>query len=303
MKKFIDTANSSTLDTTEGTEKEKKKVVIVGSVGGGKTTLAEAIASIGKKFGKSQEVKFEVDGTVEEAIATGIDLATHKIAGGLGQQDVGTLYKEWTKDPNLPTSNDSYSIASDMTDTIKKYDPIGRDITSEDIYILNRETESAALAQLEMEPTGEPRYIDDLNDHVSKVHGNIVHVTDILLGRAMTHDSSKFSNEEFIPFNETFSRLRTTTYGTPEYKALLAELGPALTHHYQHNDHHPEYFENGVNDMDIFQLTEMLCDWKAAVERHDDGDIFKSLDINRDRFDIDDQLYSIMYNTIKRWNK
>lgn len=304
MKKFIAEASSSTLDTAEGTNQDKKKVVILGAVGGGKTTLAQAIASVlGKKRVELPETPFEVHGTVDDAIITSIDLATHKIAGGLGQQDVGTLYKEWTKDPNAPTINNSEKIASEMFDALTKNDPnIGHGLMSEDVYTLDKETESVALEQLEMKPTGEPRYIDDLNDHVAKVHANLLHVTDNLLTRAMTHDGSKFLNVEFIPFEKTFSRLRSTTYGTPEYKALLVELGPALDHHYENNDHHPEYFENGINDMDIFQLTEMLCDWKAAVERHADGNVFKSLEHNKTRFNIDDQLYSIMCNTMKRWN-
>lgn len=42
----------------------------------------------------------------------------------------------------------------------------------------------------------------------------------------------------------------------------------------------------------------MLCDWKAATERHDDGDIAKSLDHNEMRFKIDPGLKKVLKNTI-----
>jgi hypothetical protein len=45
------------------------------------------------------------------------------------------------------------------------------------------------------------------------------------------------------------------------------------------------------------QLLEMLIDWKAASERHESGNIFKSLEHNKQRFKIDDQLYDVLLNT------
>jgi hypothetical protein len=54
--------------------------------------------------------------------------------------------------------------------------------------------------------------------------------------------------------------------------------------------------------MDLFDVMEMLMDWKASTTRNKDGDILKSLQINKSRFNISDQLYSILYNTIKNMN-
>lgn len=74
-----------------------------------------------------------------------------------------------------------------------------------------------------------------------------------------------------------------------------------LDHHNAANRHHPEHHVDGVNDMTLIDLLEMLCDWKAATERHDDGDIGRSLDINRDRFEMGDQLVVILENTARAW--
>ncbi|MEV6494393.1 DUF5662 family protein, partial [Actinoplanes sp. NPDC051633] len=85
------------------------------------------------------------------------------------------------------------------------------------------------------------------------------------------------------------------TYGSDEYKGSLEAMGEGLKHHYAR--HHPEHFPNGVNDMTLVVLVEMLADWKAATERHDDGNLRQSLEIQRERFGISDQLLAVLYNT------
>jgi hypothetical protein len=42
----------------------------------------------------------------------------------------------------------------------------------------------------------------------------------------------------------------------------------------------------------------MLCDWIAAVKRHADGDIGKSITNNQGRFGISPQLSQIFRNTV-----
>ena len=44
----------------------------------------------------------------------------------------------------------------------------------------------------------------------------------------------------------------------------------------------------------------MFFDWKAATERHDNGNIFKSIEINKKRFEMSDQLCDIFTNTATR---
>lgn len=115
--------------------------------------------------------------------------------------------------------------------------------------------------------------------------------------RVTQHDASKLSPEEKDVFDEYSPKLKALTYGSDEYFDCLAKMKPALDHHYAHNRHHPEHFENGVNGMTLVDLIEMLSDWKAATERHDDGDLEKSLEIQRERFGLSDQLVSILRNT------
>lgn len=116
--------------------------------------------------------------------------------------------------------------------------------------------------------------------------------------RLHDHDESKLNSPEKEIFDEFTPKLKTSTYGSDEYKQFLLDMKPALDHHYSVNRHHPEYFEHGINDMNLLDLLEMLIDWKAATLRHDDGDILKSLEINQKRFGYSNELKSLLLRTI-----
>jgi hypothetical protein len=117
--------------------------------------------------------------------------------------------------------------------------------------------------------------------------------------RVTKHDLSKMEDPEKSIFDEYSPKLKNSTYGSDEYKGFLAEMKVALDHHYANNRHHPEHFPDGVAGMTLVDLVEMLADWKAATERHQDGDLTTSLEIQRDRFGLSDQLVSILENTAR----
>jgi hypothetical protein len=50
--------------------------------------------------------------------------------------------------------------------------------------------------------------------------------------------------------------------------------------------------------MNLMDIVEMFCDWKASVKRTKDGDINKSIEINSERFKMSPQLVNIFKNTI-----
>lgn len=115
--------------------------------------------------------------------------------------------------------------------------------------------------------------------------------------RVTKHDLSKMEDPEKKIFDEYTPKFKDSTYGSEEYKSFLAGMGEGLDHHYAHNRHHPEHFRNGVNSMTLVDLIEMLADWKAATERHDNGDLNRSLVIQQERFNLSDQLLQILWNT------
>ena len=134
-------------------------------------------------------------------------------------------------------------------------------------------------------------------DHIRRVGCYLVQCAAELSKRAVNHDASKWSEREWPMFAEATPRLAGLTYGSDEYKASLKSIKPAIDHHNAVNRHHPEHHKDGVNGMDLLDLVEMLCDWKAAGERHANGSIFKSFDVNRERFKIEPQLESVLKNT------
>ena len=136
--------------------------------------------------------------------------------------------------------------------------------------------------------------------HIRKVQSNIGIFARRLLERGEAHDQSKLGPDEKPLFDEYTPKLSAVTYGSPEYRAMLDGLKPALTSHYRLNSHHPEHHPNGINSFDLLDLLEMFCDWKAATERHTDGDIEKSIEINAKRFDLSPQLVAILRNTVNR---
>lgn len=122
-----------------------------------------------------------------------------------------------------------------------------------------------------------------------------------LLDRSVQHDLSKTREPEQASYDEFVPTLRATAYGSAEHAAAVEAMGEGLRHHYAHNRHHPEHFANGVNDMTLVDLIEMLADWIAATERSPHGDLVRALEINRERFAIAPQLMDILVNTARHY--
>lgn len=140
-----------------------------------------------------------------------------------------------------------------------------------------------------------PRF--ETYEHIRSVQRNLIIVATELLSRAMQHDQSKLLPPESEIFERSTEKLSRLTYGSPEYKEALKDLGPALTHHYEANRHHPEHWGGGITDFNLCDLVEMFCDWCAATQRHADGDIVRSCEVNQKRFNYSDDLKAILLNS------
>lgn len=134
--------------------------------------------------------------------------------------------------------------------------------------------------------------------HKQKVNILLNMIIQELSERAIAHDDTKLEDCEVDVFAEYTPKLANCTFGSDEYKEYLKQMKPALDHHYANNSHHPEYYANGISGMHLVDLIEMICDWKASSMRHKDGNIRKSLEHNKQRFNIDEQLTTILRNTI-----
>lgn len=137
------------------------------------------------------------------------------------------------------------------------------------------------------------------HEHIEMVRLFMKRVIARLEDRALAHDRSKLDEPELALFAKMTPKLATTEFGSEDYKKALAELKPALDHHYAKNRHHPEHFPRGINDMNLIDVIEMICDWKAATLRQHKGNLLSSIDLNGKRFEVSEQLLSIIKNTVE----
>jgi len=135
--------------------------------------------------------------------------------------------------------------------------------------------------------------------HIKRVNQLLTAACVELIKRAQIHDDSKLKEPEKSLFDITTGGLSACTYNSDEYKQFLKQLEPALEHHYAKNSHHPQHYPDGIDGMNLFDIVEMFFDWKAASERHSNGNICHSITANRDRFKLSDQLTNIFNNTVK----
>lgn len=133
--------------------------------------------------------------------------------------------------------------------------------------------------------------------HIRRVSQLLTEASIELMSRGCVHDDSKLEEPEKSLFDEYTPKLAGVEYGSEKYKEFLKGLEVALDHHYANNSHHPQHYTNGINGMNLFDLVEMFFDWKAATERTKNGNIYKSIDFNKARFEMSDQLAEIFKNT------
>ena len=137
--------------------------------------------------------------------------------------------------------------------------------------------------------------------HIRKVQELMNLFLKEIISRGEHHDDSKLEEPELSGFAENTIKLGKVEYGSPEYSELLREVKPTIEHHYSKNRHHPEHWPNGIEDMTLVDILEMLCDWKAATARNKNGNIRKSIEINSNKFKISPQLRLILENTVREF--
>ena len=139
--------------------------------------------------------------------------------------------------------------------------------------------------------------------HIEKVREYIQQFIVKIYSRALEHDRAKLEDPELEVFTEYTPKLSELTYDSPEYRECLEKMNGTLQHHYAQYRHHPEHFDHGIEDMNLIDIVEMFCDWKAASERQLDGNLLKSIEKNANRFNMDPQLKRILINTAKVYDE
>lgn len=142
---------------------------------------------------------------------------------------------------------------------------------------------------------------DFLNDtilHVSEVQENLEIIASELRKRGFAHDRTKFQELEFDGFVSTREKFKKANYGSPEYQECIELTKPAVDHHYKNNRHHTGFHKEGINDMSLIDIIEMIADWKAAARRSPDKKLEDTLDYAIKKYKIEPQLAKILINTL-----
>lgn len=148
-------------------------------------------------------------------------------------------------------------------------------------------------------------------EHINRVSKYLHHLyktTELgeeLLERAETHDRSKYSKEEAIPYMWITEFYRHKNNGEKfEYPPGIEEkTKEASWHHVTTNRHHPE-FHDTPSDMSKIDIAEMVADWAAMAEELDEGSPRNWADKNiGSRWKFTDSQVDDIYNHISNIEK
>lgn len=199
-------------------------------------------------------------------------------------------------DENMMMAEENYSVDEsnviDANNTAEETQSINEVSVTEENNIVE-EIPSMTIAECQVETL----------KHIESVRKYLRFFTDKLTTRGVEHDKLKLKSPEVEVFAEYTPKLANATYGSDEYNDFLKEMDVALQHHYANYRHHPEHFTKGINDMNLIDIVEMLCDWKASSMRQHDGNLLKSIETNAQRFGVSGQLKQIFINTAKLFDE
>lgn len=149
------------------------------------------------------------------------------------------------------------------------------------------------LEGIDMELSEEITTLAHIMRHRGLVQAQLTRLAYALEGRALTHDLSKFSADEFEGLTEINRVARIHPYGSSAYMESLKN-NKAIDLHFARNRHHPEYFPDGVDGMNLLDFIEMVIDWKAANIVHGQPGWEEVLQIQFNRFHLSpEQIYLV----------
>lgn len=142
-------------------------------------------------------------------------------------------------------------------------------------------------------------FLCDTMLHVTEVQENLEEIASQLRRRGFAHDRTKFQKTEFDAFVSTREKFKKANFGSKEYQECTDAVQLAVDHHYKYNRHHTGRWPNGIDDMSLIDIIEMLADWKAAERRSPDKQLIDTLDYAFKKYKIGGQLALIIKNTLK----
>lgn len=139
-----------------------------------------------------------------------------------------------------------------------------------------------------------------IKGHITRVRKHIATFVRLLIKRSLNHDNSKLQDPELTLWKEMDKEPRYP-YGSEEYKEKMKRWEKVFKHHYSYNRHHPEFYENGVNDMTLVDIVEMMCDWLGYKQAISITEALNVCDEQMKRYNISNELRQVIFNTLLRY--
>ena len=130
--------------------------------------------------------------------------------------------------------------------------------------------------------------------HIKKVSTNINEIAIQVIKRSIKHDDSKFESPEKEELDKVVPIIKQGK-DAPNYKQAKLGAKNLMKIHFSKNSHHPEFYKNGVDEMNLLDLVEYLSDMKVESKENLEEILLK----NSKKYNWSDQLLNIMKNTIQ----
>ena len=137
-------------------------------------------------------------------------------------------------------------------------------------------------------------------NHRKRVQNKLFKLIVALLMRSQEHDKSKLEEPEFSLWEKMDEEPRYQ-YGSKEYKEKIERYRELFEMHYKKNPHHPEHFMNGISDMTLIDLAEMLCDWISYKDNIRVTEAIEMVEKQSKRFGYSDEIKNMLINTLNTY--
>lgn len=135
-----------------------------------------------------------------------------------------------------------------------------------------------------------------IQSHIDSVRAKMYKIVNELSDRAKYHDSSKLEEPEYS-FWKKMDEEPKYPYGSEEYKDKMNRYARVFRMHYMKNRHHPEHFINGILDMNLVDLAEMLCDWLSYKKYYSIKEVIDLMGRQCARFGYGEGVRALLTNT------
>ena len=139
-----------------------------------------------------------------------------------------------------------------------------------------------------------------IKNHIKRVQNKLFKLITALSIRLQDHDKSKLQEPELSMWKKMDEEPRYP-YGSKEYKDKIERYHELFEMHYKNNPHHPEHFQNGISDMTLIDLAEMLCDWISYKDDIRVTEAIEMVEKQSKRFGYSDEIKNMLINTLNTY--